>query len=59
MIDSKVKQANDRLVDRLYRGQAFSTGRKRVEHLFQLYEKLRAPVMAAATAKKKRRRKPV
>lgn len=55
----KAHQANDRLVDRMYRGQAFSTDRERVEHLFQLYEKLRAPVMAAATAKKKRRRKPV
>lgn len=46
---------NDRLVDRLYRKKAFSSERERVEHLFALYEKLRAPVEAAARGKPKRR----
>jgi hypothetical protein len=42
----------DRVVDLCYRPQAFENDRQRVEHLFALYEKLTAPLMAPA---KKRR----
>ncbi len=36
----------DRAVDRLYRRKGFATERERVEHLFMLYEKMRAPLEA-------------
>jgi len=45
----------DRAVDLCYRPQPFDTDRHRVEHLFALYEKLTAPLIAPA--KKWRRRK--
>jgi MmeI, DNA-methyltransferase domain/MmeI, target recognition domain/MmeI, N-terminal domain/MmeI, C-terminal domain/MmeI, helicase spacer domain len=44
----------DRAVDLSYRPLTFDTDRQRVEHLFGLYEKLAAPLIAPA---KKRRRK--
>jgi hypothetical protein len=44
----------DRAVDLCYRPQPFDTDRHRVEHLFALYEKLIAPLIAPA---KKARRK--
>jgi len=44
----------DRAVDRCYRPQPFESDRQRVEHLFALYEKLTAPLIAPA---KKRRQK--
>src|SRR5260370_26434525 len=44
----------DRAVDLCYRSQPFQNDRQRVEHLFALYEKLAAPLIAPA---KKRRRK--
>ena len=44
----------DRAVDLCYRPQPFDTDRHRVEHLFALYEKLTAPLMA--TGKKGRGR---
>jgi hypothetical protein len=44
----------DRAVDLCYRPQLFDNDRQRVEHLFALYEKLTAPLIAAA---KKGRRK--
>jgi hypothetical protein len=44
----------DRAVDLCYRPQPFDTDRHRVEHLFALYEKLTAPLMA--TGKKGRRK---
>jgi MmeI, target recognition domain/MmeI, C-terminal domain len=44
----------DRAVDLCYRPQPFQNDRQRVEHLFALYEKLTAPLIAPA---KKRRRK--
>ena len=50
----KAHQALDRAVDRLYRRSAFSSERERVEHLFGLYEQMRAPLVAS---KKKRRRR--
>ena len=44
----------DRAVDLCYRPQPFDTDSQRVDHLFALYEKLTAPLMA--TGKKERRR---
>ena len=43
----------DLAVDRLYRAKAFEGDRDRVEHLFGLYEKLVAPLTAAAQPKAK------
>jgi hypothetical protein len=51
----KAHRALDEAVDRLYRKEAFASDRERVEHLFGLYEKLTAPMLAAA-AKPKRGR---
>ena len=53
----KAHQALDRAVDRLYRTKPFESERERVEHLFGLYEKMVAPIEAAAKGKPKRRRK--
>jgi hypothetical protein len=44
----------DRAVDLCYRQQPFQNDRQRIEHLFALYEKLTAPLIAPA---KKRQRK--
>ena len=52
----KAHQALDRAVDRLYRRTPFASDRERVEHLFMLYEKIRAPLEAGMKAKPKRRR---
>ena len=52
----RAHQALDRAVDRLYRLRPFSSERERVEHLFTLYEHLRAP-LTAATKKKARRKR--
>ena len=46
----------DRAVDRLYRRAGFASERERVEHLFMLYERMRAPLEARAKGKPKRRR---
>ena len=54
----RAHQALDRGVDRLYRARKFSSERERVEHLFTLYERMRAPP-AAATRKKPRRRRAI
>ena len=48
--------ALDRAVDRLYRRTPFSSERERVEHLFTLYEKMRAPLEAGMRGKRRRRR---
>ncbi len=53
----RAHRALDRAVDRLYRRSGFASERERVEHLFGLYEKMVAPLGAAA--KKKRRRRAV
>ena len=45
-----------RAVDRLYRPAGFASERQRVEHLFMLYEEMRAPLQAMMKAKPKRRR---
>ena len=52
----RAHQALDRAVDRLYRPGGFASERERVEHLFMLYEKMRAPLEAARKAKPKRQR---
>ena len=51
----RAHQALDRAVDRLYRPGGFASERERVEHLFMLYEKMRAPLEAARQAKPRRR----
>ena len=54
----RAHRALDRAVDRLYRRTPFASERERVEHLFMLYETMRAPLEAAAkNAKKKPRRR--
>ena len=52
----RAHQSLDRAVDRLYRSKSFSSEHDRVEHLFMLYEKMRAPLEALRKAKPKRRR---
>ena len=49
----KAHQAVDRAVDGLYRRKRFTSERERVEYLFALYERMQAP-LAAAAAKPKR-----
>ena len=51
----KAHRALDRAVDRLYRRKNFATERERVEHLFALYEKMRAPLEAGMRGKKGQR----
>ncbi len=51
----RAHQALDRAVDRLYRPGGFASERERVEHLFMLYEKMRAPLEAARQVKPRRR----
>lgn len=53
----KAHKALDTAVDRLYRSAPFTSDRERVEHLFGLYEKLSAPVLAASQVIKGRRKK--
>lgn len=53
----KAHKELDHAVDRLYRKEPFASDRERVEHLFKLYENLTAPMLAAASAPKKRGRK--
>ena len=55
----KAHHALDLAVDRLYRKQAFASERERVEHLFMLYEKMIAPIVAAAAGKPKWKRRVV
>jgi hypothetical protein len=50
----KAHQQLDRAVDRCYRPEPFPSDRHRVEYLFALYEKLTAPLVAAAKARRKR-----
>ena len=52
----KAHRTLDRAVDRLYRRKSFATERERVEHLFALYEKMRAPLEAGMKGKKGQRR---
>ena len=52
----RAHQALDRAVDRLYRSRGFASERERVEHLFGLYEKMRAPLGVGVKKLKRRRR---
>ena len=52
----RVHRALDRAVDRLYRRTGFTSERERAEHLFMLYEKMRAPLGIGVTKLKRRRR---
>ena len=52
----RAHQRLDRAVDRLYRVNGFSSERERVEHLFTLYEKMRAPLTAKMRGIPKHRR---
>lgn len=52
----RAHQANDKAVDRLYRKAPFKSERDRVEHLFQLYEKMTDPLLAKPAKKGRRRR---
>jgi hypothetical protein len=51
--------ALDDAVDKLYRSAAFTGDRDRAEHLFGLYEKLVAPLMAGSQPERRRGRPPV
>jgi hypothetical protein len=53
----KVHRILDDAVDKLYRSAAFTGDRDRAEHLFGLYEKLVAPLVAAAAPPRNRRTK--
>lgn len=44
--------ALDRAVDRLYRPAGFASDRERVEHLFALYERMAAPLLAQGPRKR-------
>lgn len=52
----RAHRALDQAVDRLYRKAPFESDRERVEHLFTLYEKMTAGLLATS-AKPKRRKK--
>ncbi len=52
----RAHRALDQAVDRLYRKASFESDRERVEHLFTLYEKMTAGLLAAP-GKSKRRKK--
>ena len=51
----KAHQALDRAVDRLYRRSGFDSDRERVEHLFQLYEAMMKPLLAARRPRRRQR----
>ena len=51
----RAHQAVDRAVDRLYRRKEFASERERVEHLFMLYEKVRAPLESAKNVARRKR----
>ena len=55
----KAHQDQDRAVDRCYQPEPFPSDRHRVEYLFALYEKLTAPLAAAAKPARKGRKQPV
>ena len=52
----RAHQSLDLAVDRLYRAKKFSSEHDRVEYLFMLYERMRAPLAAMMQVKPKRRR---
>ena len=52
----RTHRALDWVVDSLYRRPGFASERERVEHLFRLYEKMRAPLAHNLLRNRKRRR---
>ncbi len=52
----KAHQALDCAVDRVYRRSGFSSERQRIEHLFSLYEKIRAPLETEIRPIKRKRK---
>ena len=52
----RAHQALDRAVDRLYRRTGFASERERLEHLFALYERMRAPLETGPRRRRSRRR---
>ena len=52
---AKAHSELDKMVDRCYRKEPFASDRQRVEFLFQLYEKLTTPLMAASKPKRSRK----
>ncbi|TGD42285.1 class I SAM-dependent DNA methyltransferase [Pseudotabrizicola sediminis] len=53
----KAHQALDKAVDKLYRKEVFRFERERVEHLFELFEKVAAPLDSTKSAKQKKSQK--
>ena len=53
----KAHQTLDRAVDRLYRRKRFASERERVEYLFELYDRLQAPLAVQTAVKSRRRRR--
>ena len=53
----RAHQVLDRAVDRLYRPAGFASERERLEHLFMLYEKMRAPLEARMKRRRVRRKR--
>ena len=53
----RAHQGLDRAVDRLYRRKRFTSERERVEYLFALYERLRAPLATQAAGRQRTRRR--
>ena len=51
----RAHHALDRAVDRLYRRKRFTSERERIEYLFEQYDRMQAPLAAAAAASLKRR----
>ena len=51
----RAHQTLDRAVDRLYRRTGFASERERVEHLFALYEKSRAPLEAGVRGRTRKK----
>ena len=54
----RAHRALDQAVDRLYRKAPFDSDRERVEHLFTLYEKMTAGLLAGGPKSKRAKRKP-
>ena len=52
----RAHRALDQAVDRLYRKAPFNSDRERVEHLFTLYEKMTAGLLAAPSKPKRRKK---
>ncbi|WP_331276141.1 DNA methyltransferase [Brevundimonas vesicularis] len=52
----RAHRALDQAVDRLYRRAPFDSDRERVEHLFALYEKMTAGLLAAPSKLKRRKK---